>query len=690
MVGDLTDRRTELPPVTSYDEKKLVMGGRQSRLFGPLLTEVEEAAEPVPERQQSRVFGIGGLSLSPWDAYDRITIMNSDASTPPPGDDSKNSSKLLHLGDFSLTASVWRVTMLAPVVGAVAAGVALALLDLIGVVTHLAYFGKVGAGLVPPSTRHLGALSILIPVGGGAVLGAMAYWGSERIRGHGIPEAMETILVGGSNVEPRLAVLKPVSSAISIGTGGPFGAEGPIILTGGAFGSLIAQLFHFTALERRTLLVAGACAGMAAVFGTPVAATLLGVELLVFEWKPRTMVPIGISVATASILRGVFAGHHLIRSAPLFAVPPHGSFVPLAVVSAGGVGLACGLLAIALTAAVYGAEDAFKRLPIHWAYWPAIGGLVVGIGGMIDPRSLGVGYSTIGAELAGHLALGSLALLLVTKLVMWSVALGSGTSGGILAPLLLMGAALGGILAPALPGGSPGTWALIGMAGTLAGVTRSPFTSVVFAFELTRDTGSLLPLLVACTLAHALSSLVLKRSILTEKVARRGFHVVREYAVDPLEVLLVQEVMRTDVLTLHPDQLLESLRDVLDSSSRSRGQRVFPVLSESGLMTGIVTVSDVYVTSNGSGRMSAASAMRSDVEVAYVDETLRSVADRMAEKSIGALPVVNRLDPGKVVGVITEFDLLRSRQRQLEEERKRERILTFLRPGALPRIEVAD
>lgn len=616
--------------------------------------------------------------------------MDGDGTILPPDAESPLSSKLLHLGDFSLTSSVWRVMALAPVVGALAAGVALALLDLIGLVTHLAYSGTVGTSLIAPSTHHLGWLSVLVPVGGGVVIGAMAYWGSERIRGHGIPEAMETILVGGSTVEPRLAVLKPTSSAISIGTGGPFGAEGPIILTGGAFGSLIAQLFHFTAIERRTLLVAGACAGMAAVFGTPVAATLFGVELLVFEWKPRTMAPVGVSVVTASILRGVLAHHHLIRPAPLFPVPPHGTFSPVATLAAGGVGLACGVLAIGLTAAVYGAEDAFKKLPLHWAFWPAIGGLVVGVGGMIDPRSLGVGYATIGDELAGHLAIGALALLLATKLVMWSVALGSGTSGGILAPLLLMGAALGGMAAPVLPGGSTGTWALIGMAATLAGVTRSPFTSVIFAFELTRDTGSLLPLLLACTLAHALSSLVLKRSILTEKVARRGFHVVREYAVDPLEALLVHEVMRTDVLTVPAVEPLDSLRAVLDASPRDRGQRLIPVLSDSGSMVGVVTVNDVYVRADGTGRTDAASAVRPVIEVAYADETLRSVADRMVARSIGALPVVERTDAGTVVGVVTDFDLLRSRQRQLEEERKRERILSFRRPGAAPRIEVAE
>jgi H+/Cl- antiporter ClcA len=307
-------------------------------------------------------------------------------------------------------------------------------------------------------------------------------------------------------------VLKPVSSAISIGSGGPFGAEGPIILTGGAVGSVLAQFFHLAALERRVLLVAGACGGMAAVFGTPVAAALFGIELLVFEWKPRSMVPIAVSVTVAEVIRNTFSHHGWIQAAPLFPVPPHGAFSGVGVSEAAAVGVAAGALAWLLTTAVYGAEDAFKRLPIHWLWWPAIGGLVVGVGGLIDPRALGVGYALVGAELAGGIAIGGLATLLLVKLVIWSVALGSGTSGGILAPLLIMGAALGGIMGHGF-GGSSTTWALMGMAGTLAGVTRSPFTAVVFAFELTHDMSSLLPLLVACALAHLVSVLVLRRSI---------------------------------------------------------------------------------------------------------------------------------------------------------------------------------
>ncbi|MHB1432037.1 MAG: chloride channel protein [Streptosporangiaceae bacterium] len=593
------------------------------------------------------------------------------------------------LSDFTIDLpAIWPVLGLSVVVGAIAAGVALALLDMIGVITHLAYDGTFGWRLVQPSLSRFGWLTLFIPVIGGLIIGAMAFWGSERIRGHGIPEAMETILVGGSKIEPRLAVLKPISSAVSIGTGGPFGAEGPIILTGGAFGSVIAQFFRLSASQRRTLLVAGACAGMAAVFGTPVAATLFGIELLVFEWKPRSMVPIGISVGVADILRNILAAHGLILAAPLFPVPPHGAFSAVSVVAAAAVGIACGLLAWLLTGAVYGAEDLFRKLPVHWAWWPAIGGLVIGAGGLIEPRALGVGYAVIAAELAGKIALSGLITLLIVKLVIWSIGLGSGTSGGILAPLLLMGAALGGIMAAVLPGGSSATWALLGMAGALAGVTRSPFTSIVFAFELTHDTGSLLPLLVTCTIAHFISTVVLKRSILTEKVARRGFHVMREYQVEAMEALFVREAMQVDVVTVPPEQSVAELAAELPAG-RARQQRIWPVVADDDVLVGVITPSGLLAAAATRGAAAAAGGAGREVRaadiaehhalVAHPDEILRAAADRMADNWVGALPVVTR-DQGRLLGILTEFDLLKARQRQLEEERHRERLLTFRRP----------
>jgi H+/Cl- antiporter ClcA len=574
------------------------------------------------------------------------------------------------LGDFTITREAVRLVPLALVVGALSAVVALVLLDLIGLVTHLAYYGTAKTALVEPSLHRFGKWTILIPVVGGLVVGLMARYGSERIRGHGIPEAMETILINGSKVEPRLTVLKPISSAISIGSGGPFGAEGPIILTGGAVGSVFAQFLHLTAIERRTLLVAGACGGMAAVFGTPVAAVLFGIELLVFEWRPRSMVPIATAVTVAATIRTVFAHHGLVRAAPLFPLASHKALGATGVGEAVVVGLAGGVLAWGLTAAVYGAEDLFKRLPLHWSWWPAIGGLVVGVGGVVDPRALGVGYATIGDELGGRLALSALLLLLVVKLVIWATALGSGTSGGILAPLLIMGAAGGGMLGHAF-GGAPSTWAALGMAATLAGVTRSPFTSIVFAVELTHEQSLLLPLLAACTAAHLMSVVGLRRSILTEKVARRGFHVMREYAVDPLEALFVREAMREEPRVVPPHARAADVRAALERDPLSRQQRLYPVVDEAGL-AGVVGWSHL---ANADDDAQVAAVMVRNPIVAHPDEVLRPVAARMAEHQLGALPVVAREDPRLLVGLVTEFELLHGRRRQLEEERKRERPL---------------
>ncbi len=605
---------------------------------------------------------------------------------PRPLGDGADLDTASRLGDFTMGLDAVRLLPLALVIGVIAAVIALVLLDLIGFFTNLFYYGRTEFTLVSPAQNRLGWWSVLIPIAGGLVIGLMARYGSERIRGHGIPEAMETILVGGSKVEARLAILKPISSALSIGTGGPFGAEGPIILTGGAFGSLVAQFFHFTAAERKTLLVAGAAAGMTAVFATPVASVLLAVELLLFEWKPRSFVPVAAASAIAAAVRYRFVAWGLLSGAPLFPVPAHAALNDIALVGSLVVGIAGGLVAWGLTAAVYGAEDAFKRLPIHWMWWPAIGGVVVGIGGVVDPRVLGVGYDTIHAELAGQIALTGLVTLLVVKLIVWSIALGSGTSGGILAPLLMMGAAVGGILAPVLPGGSPAVWGLVGMSAALAGVTRSPFTGVVFAFELTHDANALLPLLIACIAADLISVLALRRSILTEKVARRGFHVMREYAVDPLEALFARDVMATNLVTVTPSQSAAELAAALANGSNHRRQRLYPVVGPDRSLVGVVRGSDLTeALAAGSAATSIRDLMHPVVAVAYPDETLRSLADRMAARRVGMLPIVERRPesaqesgaaPAPILrGLVTQFDLLRARDRLLDEERHRERVL---------------
>ena len=580
------------------------------------------------------------------------------------------------LSDFTTTPSVIKLIPLSVIIGVFGAFIALILLDLIALITNILYYQTFDFTLVSPRNNMIGWWAVLIPMAGGLIVGFMARYGSERIRGHGIPEAMETILVGGSKVEPKLTILKPIASAISIGTGGPFGAEGPIILTGGAVGSVLAQFLSLTAIERRSLLVAGAVAGMSAVFGTPIAAVILGVELLLFEWKPRSFIPVAIASIVADAVRHLFVQQGWMRAEPLFPVGNMMDLPTSGLLDALVLGVACGLMAWLLTKAVYGAEDAFRKLPMHWMWWPLIGGFIVGVGGVIEPHALGVGYDTIADELAGNLAVTTLISIFVVKLIIWAVALGSGTSGGILAPILIMGAALGGLLGVIFPGKIPSEWALLGMAGALAGVMRSPFTSIVFPIELTHSTNLFLPLLITVTVAHLISVLTLKRSILTEKVARRGFHVLREYAVEPLKVLFAEDVMSTDVLTIPSGTPLQNVEEMIKTQNHLRKQRLLPIVNAEGILLGVISWQDVLqkaLSGDLSGKVD--DYMIKEVITTFPEESLRSIADIMAENHVGVLPVVDRYKKGKLRGLITQYELLTARDRILEEERKRERIL---------------
>lgn len=580
------------------------------------------------------------------------------------------------LSDFTTSPAVLKLIPLSIVIGVLGAFIAIILLDLIAFITNVLYYQRFNFNLVSPRNNTIGWWAVLIPMVGGLIVGLMARYGSERIRGHGIPEAMETILVGGSKVEPKLTILKPIASAISIGTGGPFGAEGPIILTGGAVGSVLAQFLNLTAIERRSLLVAGGVAGMSAVFGTPVAALILGVELLLFEWKPRSFIPAAVASIVADAVRHTFVAQGWMHPEPLFPVGKMTQLPTSGLLDALILGIACGFMAWVLTKAVYGSEDAFRKLPIHWMWWPIIGGLIVGIGGVIEPHALGVGYDTIADELAGNLAVTTLISIFVVKLIIWSVALGSGTSGGILAPILMMGAALGGLLGLLFPGKIPSEWALLGMAGALAGVMRSPFTSIVFPLELTHTTNLFLPLLITVTIAHIISVLTLKRSILTEKVARRGFHVLREYAVEPLEVLFAEDVMSTDVLTIPTGKTIGEVEDMIKTQNHLRKQRLIPIIDPEGIILGVISWQDVLekaLQENVTGKVD--DFMITHIITAFPEESLRTIADRMAANHVGVLPVVDRFRAGQLRGMITQYELLTARDRILQEERKRERIL---------------
>jgi chloride channel protein, CIC family len=601
-----------------------------------------------------------------------------------------------HLGDFTVTPRVLRICALALPVGFLAALAAWCLLRLIGLFTNLFFYGRLATKLVSPGAGpHPWLLLLLLPIGGGLVVGLMARYGSERIRGHGMPEAIEAILTRGSRIEPRVAILKPISAAISIGSGGPFGAEGPIIMTGGALGSVLAQHLKLTADERKTLLVAGAAAGMAATFNAPLASVLLAVELLLFEWRPRSMLPVATAVAVATITR-----MHILGAGYVFAAPDVVLHLPVATyVWCAVIGVATGALGAGLTALVYAAEDGFMRLPVHWMWWPAIGGLIIGLGGIVEPRALGVGYDVIRELLTGRAAMSLIVGIFIVKSLIWSLSLGSGTSGGVLAPMFMIGGAFGALLAPLLPHVTPGFWPLICLAGVIGGVMRAPFTAVVFSMELTGRWHAVLPLLIGATGAYLFTSLSLKRSVLTEKVARRGFHLSREYDVDPLAVLFVREVMDTGDIVVYDscdqltDVLVEFLSGGTELTSPGQRQRIYPVTGPDRGLVGVVTRRDLLRAArrrpesmNGE---TIAEFMSEHIATAYPDETLRDVAYRMAEHGVTRMPVIARGSRQEIVGIITLPAMLTGWLRDLQEERDSERVLRIARPrhGLRPRVE---
>jgi len=582
------------------------------------------------------------------------------------------------LGDFTTTTRVLPIAGLAVFIGACAAGVAAGLLKLIGFFTNLFFYQRVGTDMVSPAGHHLGPFVIVIPIVGALIIGVMARYGSERIRGHGIPEAIEAILINGSRVDPKVAFLKPLSSAISIGSGGPFGAEGPIIMTGGALGSLIAQFFRLTSTERKTLLAAGAAAGMSATFAAPVASVLLAIELLLFEWKPRSAMPVALASVTAAVLR-----QHVLGLGPIFPVPVHPEFIALnTLLGCVVAGLLAGIASMLLTGAVYASEDAFQHLPIHWMWWPALGGLVIGIGGYIFPEALGVGYDVIGGLLQGDMPMRIILGVLLVKSSIWAISLGSGTSGGVVAPLLMVGGALGALEGHVLPPQGPGFWALVSMGAMLGGTMRAPLTGVVFAFELTHDVNMLIPLLLAVTISYGVTVLGLRRSILTEKISRRGFHVSGEYASDPLEIVFAREVARTGVVALSSTATRLEVAAALkaprpsDRPTDRHEQRLFPVLDGSGRLAGVVTRSRVreWIEQSVADADEAIATIAYERPVlAFGDEPLRVLAFRMAETGVTRLPVIDR--DGGFIGMVALRDLLTARSRILEAEHRRERVL---------------
>ncbi|HZR45551.1 MAG TPA: chloride channel protein, partial [Candidatus Manganitrophaceae bacterium] len=550
------------------------------------------------------------------------------------------------------------ITCVAVAVALIAGVIAQGLAHLINLITQISFYGRFASTPASPAGNQLGLLVIFVPVVGGLLVGLMARYGSKAIRGHGIPEAMEQVLINQSRIPARMAFLKPISAAIAIGTGGPFGAEGPIIATGGALGSVIGQFLKTTADERKILLSAGAAAGMAATFGSPVSAVLLAIELLLFEFRPRSFIPVALASVTAAAVRMGFVG-----AAPPFPMPDLAQPSGAAIASYILLGALIGVASVYITRAVYWIEDAFERLPIHWMWWPALGGIAVGLVGYAVPRTLGIGYENIEQILSGKITGRVLLILFTFKFISWAISLGSGTSGGTLAPLFTIGGGLGAALGSAILflfpqlGVDVRIAALVGMAAIFAGASRALLASVVFAFETTLQPLGLLPLLGGCAAAYLVSSLLMKHTIMTEKIARRGIQVLSEYSIDSLAQTLVRHSASYPAVLLRGDQTVEEVRSWMAADLPGSRHQGFPILDAGGRLIGVLTRRDLLDPEIPAAR-SLKELIKRPPAVVYEDHTLREAADLMVGEDIGRLPVVTRSHPSKVVAMLTRSDLL--------------------------------
>ena len=571
---------------------------------------------------------------------------------------------------------MFHISILAAIIGIVAGLVAYALFTLIGLLWNLVFFQQVSTELTDLDSNPIGLWMLVVPAIGGFVISLMAKYGTPKIKGHGIPEAMEAVLENRSRISPRVAIFKPIATAIAIGTGGPFGAEGPIIQTGGALGSILGQIVRTTAAERKVLLACGAAAGMAATFNTPIAAVILAIELLLFEFKSRSFIPLVIATVVATTVRMPLLGQ-----GPLFQVTVSDFGIPRALPFYILLGLLCGLAALGFTRALYWVEDLFEQLPVNEFWLPVIGGFGLGIIGYFVPRVLGVGYDTISGILNNQLPLNILLTVMVFKSLALLVSLGSGTSGGLLAPMFMASAAMGGVLAILLNTASPGlnlapgAFALAAMAAVFGAASRSTFAFIIFAFEITQDYNAILPLMLVCVIADGVALFFMRDTIMTEKLARRGLRVPQEYEADVLRQVTVGSMMDPAPMTLASSLTVQQLADhIARGEAAYVRHQAFPIVDEHGRLSGIITRGDllrVLETTSGES-LSVCQAGTQTLVVTYPDEMLHDALHKLLAHDIGRLPVVKREAPQQLVGYLSRGAILRARQSKLHEEQVRE------------------
>ena len=570
------------------------------------------------------------------------------------------------------------VSFLAAGIGLIAGLVAYVLYKLIGLFTNLFFFHEWSTTFRSVGSHHLGAWVILVPVIGGLIVGVMAKYGSSKIKGHGIPEAMEAVLTNRSRIEPKVAILKPISAAIAIGTGGPFGAEGPIIQTGGAIGSLVGQVLHATAVERKVLLACGAAAGMSATFSTPIAGVILAIELLLFEFKSRSFIPLVIASTLATAVH-----MQLLGRGPMFQVGAMEFGIPRALPFYLVLGPICGLGAVGLSKALYWVEDLFEKLPFDELWWPAIGALGLGVIGFFVPRVFGVGYDTIGDILNGQLAWKLLLVVMIAKFAALVISLGSGTSGGLLAPTFMWSAAMGGLFAMvanhAFPGAhlSPGAFAVVAMGAVFGAASRATFSFIIFAFEITRDYNSVLPLMLVAVIADGIAMLFMpSSSIMTEKLARRGLRVHQDYEADALTQVTVGETMERDPPVIAADTKVGVVAERIARHDPAVVRRqALLILDDADKLVGIITRGDVLraLDKDSSGAMTVQEAGSTHLVVTFADELVSEAAAKLLRFDIGRLPVVDRADERRLVGYLGRAAILAARLRRFQDEHVRER-----------------
>jgi len=575
-------------------------------------------------------------------------------------------------------ARIGLLTLLAGVIGFAAGLIAFVLYHLIGFLTNLFFYQRLDFSFASPQFNHLGPLVIIIPALGGLIAGLMIKYGSSRIIGHGIPEAIESVLLGKSKIQPIVGVLKAVSAAFTIGSGQPFGAEGPIIQTGGAFGSMIGQIISVTGSERRILLSCGAAAGMAATFGTPISAVFLVIELLLFEFRVKSLVPVAIASAI-----GAWMHIYLISPKPLFSTPVY-SFGGLATLPFYLIlGLLSGVAGTLLSRGLYKTEDLFRKLPLGQPWLPTLGGLAVGVIGFLVPQILGVGYDVINSLIDSKVTLELALLILIAKAIAWLLSMGSQTSGGTLAPLFMIGSALGLVygtgVVTAFPqlGVVPGVFAIAAMAAVFATASRAPFASIVFALEVTEAYQGVLPVIVTVVIAELVGEYLMADSIMTEKLARRGLRVRHIYEFNPLRQIRVSSIM-SPLTGVDADERVMGIYKLINQPTHAFAGRKRLVVLKDGVAVGVVERGQLYQgASKADPELTIVQVASKRFLTIREDEFGFEALRIMSLNNVPFLIVVDNC--GKAVGYVSRGDLIKAQKDKISDD-------TIIEKGILGRL----